>query len=145
MIWLERLGWRSPYSNDHDDRTRRPPSNGQPRLPLIREVRATRPRDARRPTRTNQQNQRNVHFSAQALEALEEQSWPGNIRELDNVVERTVLLTDQSTVSRQEIEAWLPDLVKAPPATRGEQPPRPVPLPGQTPLVREYLPSAVRQ
>ena len=37
--------------------------------------------------------------------------------------------------------AALVNKMKAPPATRGEQPPRPVPLPGQTPLVREYLPS----
>lgn len=109
------------------------------RLPSLSERREDiRPLALHFLNRTNQQNHRNVHFSAQALEALEEQSWPGNIRELANVVERTVLLTDQSTVSRQEIEAWLPDSVKAP---RGEQPPRPVPLPGQTPLVREYLPS----
>lgn len=88
--------------------------------------------------KTNQQNQRNVHFTAQALEALEEQAWPGNIRELANVIERTVLLTDQSTVSRKEIEAWLPDAKRMKPASRDK-----APLPGQAlraPLVRDYQP-----
>lgn len=40
------------------------------------------------------------------LELLETYSWPGNIRELQNVVERTVILSDSSTFSVDE--SWLP-------------------------------------
>lgn len=87
--------------------------------------------------KTNQENQRNVHFSHDAFTALEEYDWPGNIRELTNVVERTVLLTDQATVSRKEIEAWLPD------GKAAKTPPRAIqPLVSgasvRPPLVREY-------
>lgn len=63
-------------------------------------------------SKTNQQNQKNVYFAPEALDALEEHPWPGNIRELANVIERTVLLTDKSIVSRKEVEAWLPSSTK---------------------------------
>lgn len=38
-------------------------------------------------------------FSAKAMEALERYSWPGNIRELKNVVERAVYRTDSSLIT----------------------------------------------
>jgi Nif-specific regulatory protein len=69
--------------------------------------------------RTNQANQRNVHLSPAALDALEAHSWPGNIRELANVIERMVLLTDGTLVSRADV---------APPAPDGSE----------APLVRDY-------
>ena len=95
-------------------------------------------------SKTNQQNQKNVYFSAEALDALELHPWPGNIRELANVIERTVLLTDKSTVSRKEIEVWLPSAA----SVRREQVPR-RPSPQQSspyasftpPLVRDYQPA----
>ena len=90
--------------------------------------------------KTNQQNQRNVHFSSQAFDALEEQAWPGNIRELSNVIERTVLLTDQAMVSRKEIEKWLPETKAGTPTVRKRdtQPTNSGSL--GAPLVREYRP-----
>lgn len=57
--------------------------------------------------RTNQINQRNVHLSEAALELLERQPWPGNIRELGNVIERMVLLTDSAQVSATELRRFL--------------------------------------
>ena len=44
-------------------------------------------------------------FSPQALKALEEYSWPGNIRELQNVVERAVVLASSSTVELEHLPA----------------------------------------
>ncbi|MFO7784649.1 MAG: phage shock protein operon transcriptional activator [Thermodesulfobacteriota bacterium] len=38
-------------------------------------------------------------FGAKAMEALERYSWPGNIRELKNVVERAVYRTDSSLIT----------------------------------------------
>ncbi|GGC11607.1 Nif-specific regulatory protein [Oxalicibacterium flavum] len=58
--------------------------------------------------RTNQANQRNVHLSGAALDVLEAQPWPGNIRELSNTIERLVLLTDQPVVSADEVTRLLP-------------------------------------
>lgn len=111
------------------------------RLPSL----AERPEDIRLQaqhflSKTNQQNQCNVHLTAQALEALEEQVWPGNIRELANVIERTVLLTDQSTVSRRETETWLPDAKKAKDGSRAAAPAWPLPLDQCAPPMRDYQP-----
>ena len=79
------------------------------RLPSLRE----RPQDIRALTihflsRVNQDNQRNVSLSAAALSRLEQHPWPGNIRELGNVIERLVLLTDSTMVSGPELERFLP-------------------------------------
>ncbi|MDO9405296.1 MAG: sigma 54-interacting transcriptional regulator [Polaromonas sp.] len=59
-------------------------------------------------SRTNQANQRNVSLSPAALEQLEQHPWPGNIRELGNVIERLVLLTDSTMVSGPEMARFLP-------------------------------------
>jgi Nif-specific regulatory protein len=82
--------------------------------------------------RVNQANQRNVNLSGAALERLENHPWPGNIRELGNVIERLVLLTESPMVSATELERFLP-----PPS-----PGRPVkPAADSAPLVRDYLPA----
>ncbi|WP_293776045.1 sigma 54-interacting transcriptional regulator [uncultured Oxalicibacterium sp.] len=83
--------------------------------------------------RNNQANQRNVHLSTEALDVLETHAWPGNIRELSNVIERLVLLTDQSLVTAEEIRRLLPQataLSALPFARQVESP---------LPLVRDYL------
>lgn len=79
------------------------------RLPSLRE----RPQDIRALAlhflnRVNQSNQRNVSLSPDALAQLEQHPWPGNIRELGNVIERLVLLTDSVMVSGRELLRYLP-------------------------------------
>jgi two-component system nitrogen regulation response regulator NtrX len=49
-----------------------------------------------------------VSFSNDALRALEAQSWPGNIRELRNVVERILLFADSDQVTAATVAAALP-------------------------------------
>lgn len=56
-------------------------------------------RDAKRPGMT---------FSPDALEALTRYPWPGNIRELDNVIARAVVLSAQDIIE-PDILALLPD------------------------------------
>jgi transcriptional regulator with GAF, ATPase, and Fis domain len=46
------------------------------------------------------------HISQQTLETLQSYAWPGNIRELQNVIERSVILCETNTFSIDE--RWLP-------------------------------------
>ena len=46
------------------------------------------------------------HVSQETLELLQSYAWPGNIRELQNVIERSVILCDTETFSIDE--SWLP-------------------------------------
>jgi transcriptional regulator with GAF, ATPase, and Fis domain len=46
------------------------------------------------------------HVSHQTLELLQSYAWPGNIRELQNVIERSVILCETETFSTDE--SWLP-------------------------------------
>ena len=96
---------------------------------------------------SSQTHQRNVSLSLEALQRLEQHPWPGNIRELGNVIERLVLLTDHSVVSARELERFLPlELVvpvPVPAASRLAVPPAyetpPVPITHPAPFVRGYL------
>ena len=60
-------------------------------------------------SRSNQTNHRNINLSAAALARLEQHPWPGNIRELANLVERIVLLADRSLLDADEIERFMPE------------------------------------
>ena len=74
-------------------------------LPPLRERREDIPvlasyfveRFARRLKRTAKE------IDPEVLDALAAHSWPGNIRELENVIERMVLLSDQPTLSRRDL------------------------------------------
>jgi Nif-specific regulatory protein len=57
--------------------------------------------------RVNQANRRNVNLTPDALERLKDHPWPGNIRQLSNVIERIVLLTDKTVLNGYDIEAIL--------------------------------------
>jgi Nif-specific regulatory protein len=97
--------------------------------------------------RANQANQRNVYLSPAALTRLEEHLWPGNIRELGNVIERLVLLADGPMVTATELERFLPSetggtftaLASAPMVA--STPTHPPTRAHAAPLVRDYLPS----
>ena len=117
------------------------------RLPSLRE----RPQDIRALaihflSRINQANQRNVSLSPGALARLEQHPWPGNIRELGNVIERMVLLSDSTMVSALELERFLPAMHQNLPALGAARPgagplhPAIDPaLRAPTPVVRDYL------
>ncbi len=90
-------------------------------------------------SRVNQDNQRNVSLSPEALVRLQEHPWPGNIRELGNVIERLVLLTDSSMVSVRELERFLPRESAATAAAQAQVRPSPaLATPASAPLVRDY-------
>jgi Nif-specific regulatory protein len=59
-------------------------------------------------SRANQAHQRNVYLSTEALQRLEAHAWPGNIRELGNLIERVVLLADHTQITAHELERFLP-------------------------------------
>lgn len=95
-------------------------------------------------SRANQAHQRNVNLTPDALARLEEHPWPGNIRELGNVIERMVLLANDTLVARAELDRFLPAAAAALPAA----PPSAAPYEGAAnpathaaPLVRDYHPA----
>lgn len=51
-------------------------------------------------------NMQRKEFSAEAINLLKKKSWPGNIRELSNVVERLLILGD-STISPQNVKDFV--------------------------------------
>ena len=55
-----------------------------------------------------QNNWKEITFSPEALRALQAHSWPGNIRELRNVVERLLLFAEGDTVTPATVQAALP-------------------------------------
>lgn len=52
-------------------------------------------------------------FSRDALQIIREYSWPGNIRELRNVLERTIIISEGDEIGRSELETLYPDLAGA--------------------------------
>jgi len=77
----------------------------------------------------NQAYQRNVGLDAAAAALAERFPWPGNVRQLGNVIERVVLLHDSGTVTATELARVLE-------SEGGARPP----VAGEVPLVRDYRP-----
>ena len=46
-------------------------------------------------------------FSSAAMTQLKEHNWPGNIRELQNVIERALLLCDGNKIENIQLEEWV--------------------------------------
>jgi transcriptional regulator with GAF, ATPase, and Fis domain len=69
-------------------------------------------------------------FSLEAMEALERYAWPGNIRELRNVVERAVLLARKGVIGLEELPDELCDALAPAPTPSGS---------GQIRALRETL------
>jgi Nif-specific regulatory protein len=57
----------------------------------------------------NQEYGRNLGFGPGALEMLDGYPWPGNIRQLENLVKRSVLMSTDSQISRELIKQILSD------------------------------------
>ncbi len=72
-----------------------------------------------------------VPFNAEAIDILKQYTWPGNIRELRNVVERLLLLAG-TEVNAEDVRAALP-------ATRGNVPEQTGADEGTGPLARRVL------
>ena len=58
--------------------------------------------------------QRNVGLTSEAMELLANYPWPGNIRQLRNVLERLVLLAEGASISAREVEAVIRNEASAP-------------------------------
>ena len=75
------------------------------RLPALRERREDiRPLVRHQLNLISQSYQRNVGLTPEAMELLADYPWPGNIRQLRNVLERLVLLAEGATVSAREVD-----------------------------------------
>lgn len=58
-------------------------------------------------SRFNQMHKRNVMLSDVAITQLKRFEWPGNVRQLENVIERLVIMSDADLISEQIIQAFL--------------------------------------
>ncbi len=80
------------------------------RLPSLRERRSDIPLLALHfLNRANQAHQRNVNLTPEALARMARHAWPGNIRELGNVIERMVLLADSPVIGAEAVGRLLHD------------------------------------
>jgi len=57
--------------------------------------------------RYNQQQRRNMVFTKEALQRLDDYDWPGNVRQLENVIERLVIMSDEEFISAAAIDEVL--------------------------------------
>ncbi len=93
------------------------------RLPALRE----RPEDIAPLVRyhlnkINQAYGRNVSLAPDALDVMMQYAWPGNVRQLRNLLERMVLLAEQAVLSATEVAAILTqDAARASPASADVQ------------------------
>jgi len=74
--------------------------------------------------RFNEENKKRVGISDEAMDLMLEYSWPGNVRQLENCIERLVIMTDEEVVRAEElpyeIRAFNRDLVNQNPASQQE-------------------------
>ncbi len=64
--------------------------------------------------RLSKEYQRNIYLSPQAMEFLTNYHWPGNIRELENFLERLFIISDTSKVTLKDVSHMLKESGKEP-------------------------------
>jgi two-component system response regulator AtoC len=69
-----------------------------------------------------------------AIACLMAYDWPGNIRELENVVERAVLFAEGGTITREELPDAVRNDPRAPPDAESSDRPEPAGLPERVPI-----------
>ena len=57
--------------------------------------------------RYNQQQHRDIMFTPEALERLAAYDWPGNVRQLENIIERLVIMSDSERIGAENIAHML--------------------------------------
>ncbi|MBI3223217.1 MAG: sigma-54-dependent Fis family transcriptional regulator [Nitrosomonadales bacterium] len=83
-----------------------------------------------------------VRFSAEALRALQQYSFPGNVRELENIIERALALCSGGVIAEQDLQLAPVEGVRTEPALPGGK----YPLPDYLDMVeKEALLEALRQ
>jgi len=55
-------------------------------------------------------NKRTITFDVDAVRKMSEQKWPGNIRELKNVIERIAIMTEYPVITGVEVMNYLPSV-----------------------------------
>jgi len=55
----------------------------------------------------NQENNKSIKISSEALNLFSEYEWPGNVRELENTVERLVVMSKGEVISRSDLPATI--------------------------------------
>ncbi len=53
--------------------------------------------------KSNERNQRDIRITAELLDYLIDYSWPGNVREMQNLVERLVILAEHDRLTRADL------------------------------------------
>jgi DNA-binding NtrC family response regulator len=66
-------------------------------------------------------------FSAEALQAMTQYAWPGNIRELQNCVERAIIVARGGTIERADLPGYLFDAADTAPAAEALAAPGAIP------------------
>lgn len=57
----------------------------------------------------NARHQKSCVFASGALQALQDYDWPGNLRELENAIERAVILSETPVITRELIQVFVGD------------------------------------
>lgn len=74
-------------------------------LPLLKDRRGDIPQLARFFVEKicKEMNRPQVSIGADAIQAMEAYSWPGNVREMENIIERTIALTDSMVIGCEDL------------------------------------------
>jgi len=83
----------------------------------------------------NHQYSCNVALSNEALDMMENYNWPGNIRQIQNVLERAVLMADSEVINIEQIKTILKDESSINPDINQEQ------SQSQTPQPQQHTPT----